>query len=331
MPQFRQNFITKEWVIVAPERAKRPDQFAKKEEKKERPAFDANCPFCPGNESQTPPPIYTLNKGNSWNIRVVPNKFAAVNADLSPDRKRVGRFLSAAGFGKAEVIIETPHHDLTLATMSASDIRDILETYKKRYNALSTDENVDMITIFRNHGAAAGTSLAHPHSQIIASPIIQPAVRNLMQQALLYHDSYGQCPYCVMLEEELRQGERIIHNGKHFAVFCLYASRTPFETRIIPKRHYSRFDRISNEEMDELAEILRTTLKRLYVGLNDPDYNFVISSSPISDGDLHYDHWRIMIIPRLTTPAGFELGSGIFINIMPPEDCARFLREIKVD
>lgn len=331
MPQFRQNFITKEWVIIAPERAKRPDQFARKEEKKEKPPFDQKCPFCPGNESQTPPAIYTLNNGGGWNIRVVPNKFAAVNAELSPNRKRVGRFLSADGFGKAEVIIETPRHDQTLALMSGSEVRDVLETYKKRYSDLSKDDHVDMITIFRNHGATAGTSLAHPHSQIIATPVIQPAIRNLMQQALLYHDSYGECPYCVMLQEELRQGERIVYEGKYFVVFCLYASRTPFETRIIPRRHYSRFDGISKEEMEELSDIMRTTLKKLYVGLNDPDYNFVISSSPISDGELHYDHWRIMIVPKLTTPAGFEIGSGIFINIMPPEDSARFLRAIKVE
>jgi UDPglucose--hexose-1-phosphate uridylyltransferase len=332
MPQFRQNFITKEWVIIAPERSKRPDQFAKTVEKrKERPAHDPKCPFCPGNENQTPPAVFTQKTGDSWSSRVVPNKFAAVNPELSPKRTNVGKFLTADGFGRAEVVIESPRHDATLATMSTGEVRDVLECYKNRYMDLAKDQKVDMITIFRNHGAKAGTSLEHPHSQIIATPIVPPHVRQLMQQAILYHDSYGQCPHCVMLEEELKQKERIIFEGKHFVVFSLFASHTPFETRIIPKRHYSRFDSITEEEMGELAEILRVTLKKIHVGLNDPDYNFVITSSPISDGEVHYDHCRLVIVPRLTTPAGFEIGSGIFINVMLPEECAKFLRETMVD
>ncbi len=332
MPQFRQNFITKEWVIIAPERSKRPDQFAKTAEKrKERPAHDPKCPFCPGNENQTPAPLYTKESAGEWLVRSVPNKFAAVNPELSPVRKDVGKFLSADGFGRAEVIIESPRHDATLATMSAAEVRSVLECYKSRYSDLARDGKVDMITIFRNHGARAGTSLEHPHSQIIATPIVPPHVRQLTQYAILYHDTYGQCPHCVMLEEELKQKERIIYEGKHFVVFSLFASHTPFETRIIPKRHFSRFDSISGEEMDELSEVLRVTLKKIYVGLADPDYNLVVTSSPISDGEVHYDHCRLVIVPRLTTPAGFEIGSGIFINIMLPEECSKFLREVKVD
>lgn len=332
MPQFRQNFITNEWVIIAPERSKRPDQFARTAEKrKERPAHDPKCPFCPGNENQTPPSLYTKTGGDGWRVRVVPNKFAAVNPELSPKRKSVGKFLTADGFGRAEVVIESPRHDATLAMMSTGEVREVLESYKNRYADLAKDEKVDMITIFRNHGVKAGTSLEHPHSQIIATPIIPPHVRQIMQHAILYHDTYGQCPHCVMLEEELSQKERIVFEGKHYVVYCMFASHTPFETRIVPRRHYSRFDSTTEEEMDELANVLRITLKKIYVGLGDPDYNFVITSSPISDGEVHYDHCRFVIVPRLTTPAGFEIGSGIFINIMLPEECAKFLREVKAD
>lgn len=332
MPQFRQNFITKEWVIIAPERSKRPDQFAKGTEKrKERPRHDPKCPFCPGNENQTPPSVFTQKTADGWRTRVVPNKFAAVNPELSPLRKNVGKFLTADGFGRAEVVIESPRHDASLATMSSAEVRDVLECYKNRYADLSKDEKVDMITIFRNHGAKAGTSLEHPHSQIIATPIVPPHVRQMIQHAILFHDTYGQCPHCVMLEEELKQKERIVFEGKHHVVYCLFASRTPFETHIIPKRHYSKFDNITKEELDELANVLRITLKKIYVGLGDPDYNFVITTSPVSDGEVHYEHCRLVIVPRLTTPAGFEIGSGIFINIMLPEEAAKFLREVKAD
>jgi UDPglucose--hexose-1-phosphate uridylyltransferase len=332
MPQFRQNFITNEWVIVAPERAKRPDQFAKdREQRPKRAVVDAHCPFCPGNEAMTPPATLTYGEGKYWQLRVVPNKFAAVNADLCPDRKNVGKFLSADGFGIAEVIIENPLHNETLATMPVNMVRDVLSAYKDRYAALSKNEYVDLITIFKNHGEKAGTSLEHPHSQIIATPIVPPHIRQLTQQAIFYHDTHGVCPYCVMIEEELKQRERIVFEGEHFVVFCAFAARGPFETRIYPKRHYSRFDGITDVELDELAQVLRMVLRKLYVGLNDPDYNFVITSSPISDGEVHYDHWRLVIVPKLTTLAGFEIGSGIFINIMPPEDSAKFLREINAD
>ncbi len=333
MSQFRQNFITKEWVIIAPERAKRPDQFAKKfsGDQTPKPEHDPKCPFCPGNEAMTPQEVYRDGGPGDWRVRVVPNKFAAVSPDSSPARRTVGRFLEADGFGRAEVIIESPLHNHSIAMMTTDGVKNVLGAYKARYEELSKDENVDMVTIFRNNGPQAGTSLVHPHSQVIATSMIQPVVRNLMQQALFYHDTYGQCPYCVMLEEELKQKDRIVIEGKHFVVFCFFASRTPFETRIIPKRHNSHFLGITKEEMDELAEILRITLKKFHEGLNDPDYNLIVSSSPVSDGELHYDHWRITIIPRLTTPAGFELGSGIFINIMPPEESAKFLRGVKAD
>jgi UDPglucose--hexose-1-phosphate uridylyltransferase len=332
MPQFRQDFITKEWVIVAPERAKRPDQFRSAEERRSLPAHDPACPFCPGNEAQTPAPLYTRDNASGWRIRVVPNKFAAVNPDLVPRRSFEGRYLSTEGFGIAEVVIETPAHDGDLALASRASIAELLIAYKSRYADLAVNPKVDLITIFRNHGARAGTSLEHPHSQIIATPIVPPHVRNVMQQALLYHDTFGECPYCDVLKEELAQRTRVVLEGRHFVVYCPYASRSPLETRIVPKKHCSRFDNLDDgEETEELAELLRMTLKKLRVGLNDPDYNLIIHSSPNSDGELHYDHWRFIIVPRITTAAGFELGSGISINIMPPEEAAGFLREVKVE
>lgn len=332
MPQFRQSFITKEWVIIAPERAKRPDQFGKKSANNiEKPPHDPKCPFCTGNEAMTPLESFAIKKDGKWSLRVVPNKFAAVNSELSPSRQQEGLFLSTQGFGIAEVVIEHTRHDTTLALMSNSEIVDVLRSYKNRYATLEKDGNIDMITVFRNHGLKAGTSIEHPHSQIIATPIVPPQVRHLMQQMVIYHDTYGRCSYCDLMAEELRQKQRILMETERYVALCPYASHVPFETIIVPKRHYSHFSGIEENELVEMAEVLRIILKKLYCGLNDPDYNYVLRTSPTSDGELHYDHWRLSITPRTTTAAGFEIGSGIFINVMPPETAAEFLRGVKAD
>ena len=332
MPQFRQNFITKEWVIVAPERGRRPDQFAKEKnhDHSALPIHDPSCPFCPGNESLTPPPSLVLGGPGGWKLRVVPNKFAAVEPSLVPERRNDGLFLSAAGFGMAEVIIEHPAHNTTLALMNDEEVIGVVTAYKTRYAALASNPDIDLVTIFRNHGRAAGTSLIHPHSQVIATPIVPPHVRHLMQQAIIYHDTRGTCPYCDMMKEELSNGIRVVEETPHHVAWCPWASRVPFETRIMPRRHYSRFDSMTDEESADLARLLRRTLLRLHAGLGDPDHNIVISTSPTSDGEVHYDHWRLTITPRMTTAAGFEMGSGIFINTTPPEDAAAFLRGVEV-
>lgn len=331
MPQYRQDFIRKEWVIIAPERAKRPDQFrSAKDAPPPPPEHDEGCPFCRGNEGMTPGAVLTRG-GNDWRLRVVPNKFAAVNPDASSERHDEGRFLSADGFGVAEVLIETPRHDGDLSTMAREGVQEVLAAYRERYQRLAEDKRIDLITIFRNHGPAAGTSLVHPHSQIIATPIITPHIRHMMQQAEFYHDTYGECPYCVLTNEELEQKKRIVAAGERFVAFCPFASRSPFEIRILPRRHSSQFSTATDDELDELAGLLRTILAKLRNGLNNPDYNMILRSSPIADGELDYDHWRLSIVPRLTTPAGFELGSGVYINIMPPEDAAAFLRDASAE
>lgn len=328
MPQYRQNFITKEWVVIAPERAKRPDQFARKEESKVKLQHDPKCPFCPGNENQTPSPILVIDGKDGWLLRVVPNKFAAVDPTACALRGMDGIFLSAEGFGIAEVIIENRSHNNCIATMTQEEVLGIMTSYRSRYSVLSTDPNIDMITIFRNHGARAGTSLEHPHSQIIATPIVPTNIRQRMQQTQYYHDTYGKCAYCVLLDEEVSAGKRIVMESKYFVAHCPYASAMPFQTQITPKRHFSDFKDVSDEELKDLSIVLHTVLGKFHRGLNDPDFNYAIQTAPISDGALHYDHISINITPRLTTAAGFEIGTGIFINIMPPENAAEFLRSV---
>jgi UDPglucose--hexose-1-phosphate uridylyltransferase len=331
MPEFRQNMVSKEWVIIATERAKRPSDLVQKGEgKNPLPPHKKDCPFCPGNESMTPPPLFSIERDGVWSLRVVPNKFAALQTHLIPERKHEGRFLKVDGFGIAEVIIETPLHNRTIATMDLEEVKNTVVAYRERYAALSTIEQLDLITIFRNYGEKAGTSLEHPHSQIIATPIVPPHVRDPLYQSQLACDTYGDCIYCGMMEEERRQQVRVVRESKYFLVICPFASRSPFETRIHPKIHRSSFATISDQEVVDFAFVLQDTLKRLYFGLNDPDYNYIIRSAPIQDREVKYHHWYVVIVPKLTTPAGFEIGTGIYINTTPPEQCAEFLRGVQI-
>jgi len=331
MPEFRQNLATQEWVILSPERAKRASDFAKELPKKSRqPKYKKDCPFCRGNEVQTEEPEYEYPHNGDWQVRVVPNKFAALKADLEPTRSCVGAFLSVKGFGITEVVIEHPRHDLTLALMEVADIVEIIKAYRLRQCEISLNEKINLVTVFRNHGARAGTSLIHPHSQIIATPIVPPHVRYPMEQAVLHYDKYGTCVYCDLMNEEIRQGDRIIMENKSFVAFCPYAARSPFETRIYPKRHMASLIMISDDEIELFARILRDTLAKIHFCLGDPDYNFVIRSSPIGDENTRHLHWYMVIIPKVTIPAGFEIGSGIYINAIPPERSAESLRKQKI-
>ncbi|MDI6783185.1 MAG: galactose-1-phosphate uridylyltransferase [bacterium] len=330
MSEFRQNMATNEWVIIATERAKRPEDFIKtKEEKPLVPEYDAKCPFCVGNESKTPPATLTIEKDGKWMVRVVPNKFAAVQKDIPVQREHIGRFLKASGFGIAEVIIETPVHNLTLATMELSFVQDVVTAYKQRYLEVARQQGISFINIFRNHGVRAGTSLEHPHSQLIATPIIPPHVRNPIEQAVRYHDTHGKCIYCDMLVEEIRLNARIIAETDHLVAYAPFASRTPFELRIMPKYHQASFADMEETQIPEFAGFLKSNLARIYFGLDNPDYNFILRSAPVGDEAAKYYHWYMVIIPKLTTPAGFEIGTGMYINITYPEQCAEFLRNIE--
>lgn len=327
MSEFRQNLATKEWVILAPERRKRPSNHAEHKPKQDIPEYRDDCPFCPGHEDQTDQPVYVYPPKSPWQVRVVPNKYAALQSSLDPTRHYTGRFLAAEGFGIAEVVIEHPRHNLHPAIMNVSEITQILTAYRQRQTAISTNDKINLITIFRNHGPRAGTSLEHPHSQIIATPIVPPHVRYPMEQAVLHYDKNGTCVYCDMYKEEIRQGNRIILDNTYFVAFCPYAARSPYECRIYPKRHIPSFIGTSDDELADLAIVLRDILIRLFTHLGDPDYNFIIRSAPVGDDDTRHLHWYLVIIPKISTAAGFEIGSGIFINTVPPEQAAKLLRE----
>jgi UDPglucose--hexose-1-phosphate uridylyltransferase len=333
MSELRQNFATKEWVVIATERARRPEEMARHSQRKPAAPFVANCPFCPGNEKLTPAEIMRIPTSLEvpWHARVIPNKFAALSREVQPTRTVHRSLRSVNGFGVHDVIVETPDHSEVMALMPDSYMAEILRIYKIRYDELSLDRRIALITIFKNHGPDAGTSLEHPHSQIIATPVISLQVRERFQHALRHFDDYGECMFCQMLEEELEEQSRIVAISEHFAALELYASPAPFCTHIYPRRHMASFGDVSAMEINDLARMLRSILAKLYHGLADPDFNFTIRSAPAESVGVKYFHWYLSVIPRLTRMAGFELGSGMFINTVLPEAAAEFLRKVDVD
>ena len=338
MQELRQNPATKEWVVIAKERARRPDDFvSQKQKEEERPEDKLNCVFCSGNEDKTPKEIMAYRSFGTkpdtpgWWIRVVPNKFAALGPDGSAARiKDHDFFKHMDGIGSHEVIIETPNHDLHIATMDQKQVEEIFLTYRDRYLALSKNQDFEIIIIFRNHGRSAGTSLKHPHSQIIAAPVTPTHVRHRLEEAMRYFDDEGHCVYCDMIAKEKEVGERIILETDNFICFEPYASRSPFETYILPKHHQACFNVISRDETKEFAYIARNTLIKINKSLNNPDYNYLISSSPPQEANEQYYHWHMRIVPKVSAVAGFELGSGIFINTVIPEEAAKFLKATPV-
>jgi len=331
MPELRQNFMTKEWVVIATERAKRPDQMVVKREHKPPVSFSPNCPFCPGNENMTPPEILRVPDGDKWKARVVPNKFAALSPEVKPERIIHRSRRRMGGFGEHDVIVETPDHSLAMAMMPDSQVADILRIYKTRYDQLSLDPRIAQVTIFKNHGTDAGTSLEHPHSQMIATPVISYQVRQRFQEAMQHFDDFGCCMYCQVIEEELEEQKRVVLTSEHFVAVELFASPAPFCTHIYPRRHMANFTDVSSKEIGDLARVLRTVLAKLYVGLDNPDFNFTIRTAPTECVGVRYFHWYMSVIPRLTRTAGFELGSGMFINTVIPEEAAGFLRNVQVE
>ncbi len=328
MPEIRQNIITRDWVIIATERAKRPEEFVKRDEaKKELPEHRDDCPFCPGNEDKTPPETYRIEKDKQWQIRVFPNKFSALSSEGIVERKGAEMKRVVSGVGIHEVIVETPKHNLSPALLGKEQIKNILRTYKERYNIIYHDKRIKLVTIFKNHGENAGTSLEHPHSQIIGTPVTPKDIRYRVEEAMRHYDDTGECIFCRVLQDELNSGERIVLENKRFVAFIPYASLSPFHIWIVPKNHSSCFGLIPLEEIDDMAEILKGILCKLYYLLNNPDYNYVIRSYSQIGPSLEYSHWYLSIIPRVTKLAGFELGSGMYINTALPEQSAKFLRD----
>lgn len=320
MSELRQDPITHDWVIINPERARRPGGAS---------AAAAPCPFCAGNEHLAPPAVDAIDDGDHWSVRVVANKFPALSPSgeaLAPDADPplVGRRLP--GYGCHEVIIETPSHEIPTGVLAEAQWHRVLQMYLRRYRALSVVDGIRQVVLFRNHGRRAGTSLVHPHSQIVAIPLVAPETRWRLAEEIEYFDSIGGCGTCHMLAQELAAQARVVHVTDRFVTLAPYAARVPFHVQIIPQRHCAAFNEIQNADLEELAHHLNRLLGAFFRLLNDADYNLVVVTPPLDQVHRLANHWFIDITPRLTTPAGFELGSRIIINTEPPESAAAKLR-----
>ncbi|MEW5802786.1 MAG: galactose-1-phosphate uridylyltransferase [bacterium] len=332
MPELRKDPIIGRWVIIATERAKRPSEFVPQPEER-RSGF---CPFCVGNEDKTPPEILayrqpeTLPDTPGWSVRVVPNKFPALQIEGGGLEKRgVGVYDQMNGVGAHEVIIETPQHDTALADLPIEHFLQVIQAYQDRIIDLKRDYRFKYVLVFKNQGRAAGASLDHPHSQLIALPIVPKRVIEEIRGTNTYYLYRDRCIICDIIQQELDMGVRLINQNKHFIAMTPFASRFPFETWIIPKEHDVYFEDSDPSQLRSLGHILKDILRRIAIILNDPPYNFLIHSAPFYEKEISFYHWHIEIIPKLAEVAGFEWGTGFYINPSPPEVACNFLREAR--
>jgi len=331
MSELRLNVLTNEWVILAPVRSARPSDLKRDPPPRPSVARDPGCPFCPGNEHHSVETDRVPDAGGGWRTRVVLNKFPALARDAATEAPPAADNplrVRCDAYGVHEVFIDTPRHAASPALMPVADLETLLGCYRTRYRVMAADPRLAHVVVFKNHGSAAGASLAHPHSQLIASPV---ASRNVLDRLALFDghtQRRGGCLACAVLADELADGARVLVESPHFVALTPWAALSPFHIWILPRRHHACFGDIADDELGDLAVTLRSILRKLYFGLGDPDFNYVIRSGPLR-GDGGY-HWYLSIVPRVAKNAGFEFGSGIYINPTWPEDTARFLREVSV-
>lgn len=301
--------VSKDWILIATGRARRPETFAQKTLRRVQ-----SCPFCrlPG----------------KWFVKVIANKYPPFSPDDGLDRRKEGPYQVMNGVGFAEVIA-TRDHKRTMAQFSIPEIRQILDVYHERYLDLMNEKFVNYVSVFHNHGKTAGATIEHPHSQIVTHPIIDPDLKRSLAGSAKYWREHKKCVHCVMLDFDKKDGQRIVFENDDFLVVCPFASRIAFETRIYPKRHLAYFERLKDKEKDSLAGAFKMAFAKLYKALNNPDYNFFLHTAPSDGKNYDHYHWHFEILPKTSTWAGFELGTGIEISTIEPEKAAAYLRKQK--
>jgi UDPglucose--hexose-1-phosphate uridylyltransferase len=324
--EFRQDPVTGRWVIVAPDRGSRPQRI-----ERETPGAEArtDSPFAPGNEDQIPPIILELPSlnGQPWQTRVIPNKYPALTPNADAVSHADDFYRAQPGRGRHEVVIEHPDPAQDLATMTPPEVDAVIETYRRRHRALQQTGPGLIPFIFRNHGAQAGASLPHPHSQIVALPAPPPSMQHREAMAHRHYAEDGRCIYCTILAHEQAAAARVVEATDTFLTFVPYAAEVPFELWIVPRRHAADFGALPDAERADLAATLHRTLRRLHEGLGNPPYNYALHSASTPEDDLPHLHWYLRIVPRRTVAGGFEWGADVAINPSSPEDDAAFLRE----
>lgn len=332
MPELRQNPINKHWVVIAKERAKRPQDFIRVKEKDTKPVKD--CPFEQGNEDKTPSEVLVFpsepkRKLNTkgWIVRVFPNLFPAFSSGKSFHLKQKGFHVWAEAAGSHEVIA-TRDHEKTLALLPEDHITYMLQAYKERMMYYRDSSFIKYCLAIYNHGKEAGASLSHPHSQFFALPLVSNYILDELRHEKKFQKLHGMCGYCAIIGQELKENKRIINKNKSFISFAPFSSREPFEVVIFPRDHQPNFWASTDEQLQDLAMILKDALARIYHGLKDPNFNYYLHTAPLEKGkNYDFSHWHLKILPRLSVRAGFELGTGIIINVVPPENAATFLRD----
>ena len=329
MTELRKDPVVGRWVIISTERAKRPQEFPPEP----APRREGVCPLCPGSERMTPPEILGYRQGGqpndpNWTLRVVPNKFPALRIEGDLGKAADGIYDRMHGIGAHEVVIESERHDVDLFDLPEKRFEDVLWAYRDRLVDLSKDHRFKSVLIFKNHGAAAGASLTHSHSQLIALPVIPKRVMEEMNGCREYYRFRDRCLFCDIVVQEMEQKARIVEETGEFLAFAPYAPRFPFETWIVPKRHQCAYEMIEGDQANALAAVFRRTLRRLNLALENPPFNYIVHSAPFQERAADFFHWHIEIMPKLTKVAGFEWGSGFYINPTPPEESAKYLREL---
>ncbi|HZK44470.1 MAG TPA: DUF4931 domain-containing protein [Syntrophomonadaceae bacterium] len=329
MPELRQDLIRDAWVVIAKDRALKPNDFPIN--KNEMHFKDTNhlCPFCVGNEEHTPPEITAYREIKSlpntpgWTVRTIPNKYSAFSLQRESNEEYDGINNSCSGIGQHEVVIETPEHGLELHEFDMERINLVYKMLRERYISLAEDGRIKYIQIYKNRGIFAGASLEHSHSQIIALPMVPEVNKGVSR----YYSRNGTCLLCDILQQEQTSKERVVYQGKEFIVICPYASRFAYEVWIIPIQHVQHFGDINDIQLEELVYIIKNILKTIIATLDNPSYNIVINSAPVNMGSEDGYHWFIEVVPRLIVMAGVEIATGIYMNPVAPEIATSLFRE----
>jgi UDPglucose--hexose-1-phosphate uridylyltransferase len=327
VPELRRDPIVGRWVIISTERARRPSDFVRRPpEHRSGP-----CAFCPGHEARTPDEVWALRpdgsaaNGPGWQARVIPNRFPALRIEGELEPSGEGLYDRMSGVGAHEVVIEAPEHDARIEQLPGAHLAEVLRAYRERILDLARDPRLQYVMVFKNHGDQAGASIAHTHSQLIATPIVPMMVEEELAGGLQHFRIKQRCIWCDIVRQE-RGGARVVLEDHGFMALVPFAPRVPFETWVLPSGHQSSYEAMAGEQLLPLATLLGEVLRRMAATLGDVAYNLMLHSAPLRARTLDHFHWHLEIVPKLSPLAGFEWGTGLFINPTPPEEAARFLR-----
>lgn len=329
MAEIRRDLVRNYWVAIAANTALKPNRFPIKRRGIETIGNNVFCPFCEGNESSTPPEIMADRENGSaadtpgWTIRVVPNKFSVFQLDETLEKKNLGIYSTYNGVGKQEVIIETAEHGIDMHNFSQKKIAQILTVFKLRYNALSQDERIKYIQLYKNRGIFAGASLEHSHSQMMGLPFVPRTSSGIVD----YYEKNGKCLLCAIVNQEKQSATRVVYESEHFLLICPYASRFPYETWVIPKQHGEHYGNISEAQIIDLAWICMIYTRMLMDSLENPAYNFIFNTAPVNVPYQAGYHWYLEILPRLLVTTGADISTGMYSNPVAPELAAELFRE----